>query len=33
MDRAKERFSECTNKSIEKIQIATKEKEKNETKI
>lgn len=28
MDRAKERFSECTNKSIEKIQIDTKQKEK-----
>ena len=25
-DRAQERFSECTNKSIEKIQIDTKEK-------
>ena len=26
MDRAEERFSECTNKSIEKIQIDTMEK-------
>lgn len=32
MDRAKERFSECTNKSVEKIQIDTKEKGKRKQK-
>ena len=33
MDRAKERFSECTNKSVEKIQIYTKEKGNKNTKV